>query len=428
MPAAAHASAISGTGSTEAARGRPDRRHDRAGVAELEQVGPQAEALVGRNRAHLELEDSRRLGRGRVRVLGADDDPPAGRRLARGDERGQRPDRGGVLDVPVELRRQAEQLPQPVQRHLLELLQHRRGAPEDADLVEGGDQQLGEDARLGARGREVGEVARALPVGDARHEHVVEVAEHGGERLRPVGRCGRQPRPDLAGLDLRQHGQLADPLEVVGDPVERRAAVLTKAQRALPRSGAEPLRADLLCELPRLREQLARLVRPALLRGDLAEREQTGRDARQEALRAPQLDRLLEARPGLAVASGVVVREREVPDGVGHRDRVAQLARERVRALERRPRGVVIAAHDLVHEPDPEERLRLERAVAGAARELERALELLQLARILVAALGQKARVDACARARARAAPRPGRAPRRRGDGRPRCRRRAPAR
>ena len=45
---------------------------------------------------------------------------------------------------------QAEQLPQPVERHLLELLQRRRGAPEDADLVERGDQQLGEDARLAA--------------------------------------------------------------------------------------------------------------------------------------------------------------------------------------------------------------------------------------------------------------------------------------
>ena len=32
--------------------------------------------------------------------------------------------------------------------------------------------------------REVGEVARALPVRDPRHEHLVEVAEHGRERLR----------------------------------------------------------------------------------------------------------------------------------------------------------------------------------------------------------------------------------------------------
>ena len=79
---------------------------------------------------------------------------------------------------------QAEQLPQPVERHLLELLQRRRGAPEDPDLVEPGDQELGEDPGLGRGRREVGEVARALPVGDARHQDLVEVAQHGGERLR----------------------------------------------------------------------------------------------------------------------------------------------------------------------------------------------------------------------------------------------------
>ena len=106
-----------------------------------------------------------------------------------------RPDDARVLDVAVERLGQAEQLPQPVERHLLELLQRRRGAPEDADLVEPGDQQLGQDPGLGAGRREVGEVARALPVRDPRHQDLVQVAQHGGERLRRARAATRAARP-----------------------------------------------------------------------------------------------------------------------------------------------------------------------------------------------------------------------------------------
>ena len=42
-----------------------------------------------------------------------------------------------------------------------------------------------------ARGREVGEEARVLPVGDRRQEHRVEVAQHVGERLALLRRLGR---------------------------------------------------------------------------------------------------------------------------------------------------------------------------------------------------------------------------------------------
>jgi hypothetical protein len=104
--------------------------------------------------------------------------------------------------MPVERLGQAEQLSHPVERHLLQLLQRRRGAPEDPDLVEPGDQELGENPGL-RRGRgEVGEVARALPVRDARHQDPVEVAQHGSKWLRLLGRGGRQGSPDLPGLDL----------------------------------------------------------------------------------------------------------------------------------------------------------------------------------------------------------------------------------
>ena len=85
---------------------------------------------------------------------------------------------------------QPEQLAQPVERQLLQLLQHGRGAPEDADLVERRDQQLGQDPGLRARVREVREVARALPVRDAVHELLVQVAQHGRERLRRLRRRG----------------------------------------------------------------------------------------------------------------------------------------------------------------------------------------------------------------------------------------------
>ena len=65
--------------------------------------------------------------------------------------------------MPHEAFREAEQLPEPVECHLLELLQRRRRAPQDADLVEA-DEELREDPGLGAGRREVREEARALPV------------------------------------------------------------------------------------------------------------------------------------------------------------------------------------------------------------------------------------------------------------------------
>ena len=56
----------------------------------------------------------------------------------------------------------------PRERQLLELGHGRRRAPEHAVGVERRRQQLGEDARLRAGDREVGEEARVVPVRDAR--------------------------------------------------------------------------------------------------------------------------------------------------------------------------------------------------------------------------------------------------------------------
>jgi hypothetical protein len=100
-------------------------------------------------------------------VLGTDDHPLPRRRGARGGERGDEPGRRRVLDVAVHPRRQAEQVGEPLERHLLELLERRRGTPEDPHLVESRDEELGENPRLGRRRREVREIAWALPVCEA---------------------------------------------------------------------------------------------------------------------------------------------------------------------------------------------------------------------------------------------------------------------
>jgi len=217
-----------GDGIDRGGRRRPDRRHERAGVGEVDAVDPHRMALVPGNRPDLELEQTRRLrGRG-VRVLGADDDALARRRRPGGRERRDQSGRGGVLDMAVEALRQAEQVGEPGERHLLELLERGRGAPEDPDLVQRRDEELGEDPRLGGRRREVREVTRALPVRQPRHQDLVEVTEDGRERLRPFGRPLRESGPDRAGLDLRQHRQVAHALEVRRRPLERRGAVVAE--------------------------------------------------------------------------------------------------------------------------------------------------------------------------------------------------------
>ena len=162
-------------------------------------------------------------------MLGADDDAGAGLRCARRSERHHRAGRGRVLDVAVQAVRQPEQLREPVERQLLELLERRRGAPEDADLVQARAEQLGEDAGLRAGVREVGEEARALPVGERGQEDLVEVAEHVRERLGGLGRRRRQARAQLTRLDLREHRELAHALEVGRDPVDCGDAVLAEA-------------------------------------------------------------------------------------------------------------------------------------------------------------------------------------------------------
>ena len=95
--------------------------------------------------------------------------------------------------------------------------------------VQGRDEELGQDARLGARDPEVREEARVVPVRDAGQQDRVEVLEHRGERLALLRRRRGEPCADLARLDLCEHGEIAAVLEVPGDPVDRRISILAKA-------------------------------------------------------------------------------------------------------------------------------------------------------------------------------------------------------
>ena len=112
-----------------------------------------------------------------------------------------------------------------------------RRAPQKAHRVQRRRQQLGEDPRLRRAGREVGEEPRVLPVGDARQQDLVEVAQDRGERLGLVGRlrpagahgCRRaRPGPAPAGRRRARGSRRPSPA-----PPGRRGA-------GRPRRGASP--------------------------------------------------------------------------------------------------------------------------------------------------------------------------------------------
>ena len=132
-------------------RGRADGRDERARVGEVDELRAHRERVVPGNGPELELEQPGRLRGGRMRVLGAHDDAPAWRGGAGRGERRHEPGRRGVLEMAVQPRREAEQVGEPGQRDLLELLERRRGTPEDPDLVQPRGEQLGEDRRAPSR-------------------------------------------------------------------------------------------------------------------------------------------------------------------------------------------------------------------------------------------------------------------------------------
>ena len=226
------------------ARRRSDRRNDCARAGEIERLRAEPELIVCRRLPELQLEQPARLVDRGVRVLRADDDAGARPRVARGRERRQRRDRCPLLDVAVQAGREPEQLRKPVEGRLLELLERRRGAPEDADVVEPRDQQLGESSRAGAGGREVGEEPRALPVRETREDDTVEVFEHARKRLRLLGRRRGQCGAHVAGRESREHGRLLDALLIAREPVDRGVPVLDERHRASTASDSRGIPSD----------------------------------------------------------------------------------------------------------------------------------------------------------------------------------------
>jgi hypothetical protein len=65
-------------------------------------------------------------------------------------------------------------------------------------------------------------------VRDARQENLVEIAQHVRERLSSLRWGGRQATADLTRLDLREHREVSDALEVTRRPFECSGSVLSK--------------------------------------------------------------------------------------------------------------------------------------------------------------------------------------------------------
>src|SRR5690606_19017811 len=73
--------------------------------------------------------------------------------------------------------------------------------------------------------------------------------------------------------------------------------------------------------------------------------------------------------------------------GIGHRQVVTDLVGQRVRPFQQRQGRLGVFAYDLVERAKPEQSLSLAPNVAESAIQLGRALEVRQLARVLLAAL-----------------------------------------
>ena len=102
------------------------------------------------------------------------------------------------------------------------------GGPQHPLHAEAGREQIAEDGRAARVRLEVGEERRMLPVRDPGEHDVVHVAEYASKGSPPLGGSARQCRANRARLRLRQHRERLDPLEIVGDPVDRLASVLAE--------------------------------------------------------------------------------------------------------------------------------------------------------------------------------------------------------
>ena len=227
------------------ARGAGGGHHGKRLVAEcavahdgaLQHVGAHAEIAVTGDVHHvLEAEPERhhRLVDRRVRMLAAVDtqarqvrtpghaalaDAERGIALARGGERVERADGGGVGDHAEPAVAHAEELAQPVGDDLLEFGGHGRRAPEHAVEVQRGGDHLAEDAGHRRRVGEVGQEAWVVPVRRAGQDDAVEVGDDVVERLRRGRRRLGQLGANGARRGRREHIVLLDVAQVGGNPV-----------------------------------------------------------------------------------------------------------------------------------------------------------------------------------------------------------------
>ena len=137
---------------------------------------------------------------------------------------------GGVLDDAAAAGRRAEGGGQiehgdhPVEHVGLQFGAGRAGGPEHALHAQASGQEFAQDGRTRDVGREKGEEIGRLPVGDARENLLLHVAEDGGEVFSLFGGIGRQRGADLPGFHLGEHGQGFDALLVLGEPVDHGVA------------------------------------------------------------------------------------------------------------------------------------------------------------------------------------------------------------
>lgn len=127
---------------------------------------------------------------------------------------------------------------------------------------------------------------------------------------------------------------------------------------------------------------------------DLGEGEERRGDARPEPVGATQLERFLEATPGVGMAAGGLPGEGKVPDRVRSEQPAAVLVPGSVGRTEVGQRRGVVVSDDLPDDPDPEPRPADEQRIAGASRGGEGRLEMGQLAWVLPIATAEKAGME----------------------------------
>src|ERR1039458_9902188 len=99
------------------------------------------------------------------------------RALARTQQRDERARGRGVLDDAAPRLREADHLPHPVARDLLELRERGARLPREAQDAESGAKKIAEHARWRAVAREVAEELRMLPMREPGYDHALDVAQ-----------------------------------------------------------------------------------------------------------------------------------------------------------------------------------------------------------------------------------------------------------